>query len=108
MAAQIHELDDNTFAEEILRGSGPAVVDFWAPWCGPCRQVAPMIERLAEEYEGQVKVAKVNVDDAASVPGQYGIMSIPTIMLFKDGEPMETMVGVPNEEELKEKLNELL
>ncbi len=67
-----------------------------------------MIERLAEEYEGQVKVAKVNVDDAASVPGQYGIMSIPTIMLFKDGEPMETMVGVPNEEELKEKLNELL
>ncbi|WP_034356001.1 thioredoxin [Deinococcus phoenicis] len=85
------ELTDSNFQTETSQGL--TLVDFWAPWCGPCRIIAPVIEELAGQYEGRVKVAKLNVDDNPSVSGQYRVMSIPTMILFKDGQPVEGMVG---------------
>ncbi|MBB5236254.1 thioredoxin [Deinococcus budaensis] len=85
------ELTDSNFQTET--GQGLTLVDFWAPWCGPCRIIAPVIEELAGQYEGRVKVAKLNVDDNPAVSGQYRVMSIPTMILFKDGQPVEGMVG---------------
>ncbi|MDL2343657.1 thioredoxin [Deinococcus sp. MIMF12] len=85
------ELTDSTFQNETAEGL--TLVDFWAPWCGPCRIIAPVIEELAGQYEGRVKVAKLNVDDNPSVSGQFRVMSIPTMILFKDGQPVEGMVG---------------
>lgn len=85
------ELTDSNFQNETAQGL--TLVDFWAPWCGPCRIIAPVIEELAGQYEGRVKVAKLNVDDNPSVSGQYRVMSIPTMILFKDGQPVEGMVG---------------
>lgn len=108
MAEGILELTDENFHAEILDKPGAALVDFWAPWCGPCRQIAPLVETLAEQYQGRLAVAKVNVDAAAQTPGRYGIMSIPTIMLFKDGQPQETLIGVQTKETLVEKIEEIL
>ena len=85
------ELTDSNFQAET--GEGLTLVDFWAPWCGPCRIIAPVIEELAGQYEGRVKVAKLNVDDNPAVSGQFRVMSIPTMILFKDGQPVEGMVG---------------
>jgi len=85
------ELTDSNFQTET--GEGLTLVDFWAPWCGPCRIIAPVIEELAGQYEGRVKVAKLNVDDNPAVSGQFRVMSIPTMILFKDGQPVEGMVG---------------
>ena len=85
------ELTDGNFTSEIA--DGLTLVDFWAPWCGPCRIIAPVIEELAGQYEGRVKVAKVNVDENPATSGQFRVMSIPTMILFKDGQPVEGMVG---------------
>ena len=85
------ELTDNTFKGEIA--SGLTLVDFWAPWCGPCRIIGPVIEELAGQYQGRVKIGKVNVDESPVTQGQFRVMSIPTLILFKDGQPVETMVG---------------
>ena len=85
------ELTDTNFTNEISEGL--TLVDFWAPWCGPCRIIAPVIEELAGQYEGRVKVGKVNVDDNPQTSGQFRVMSIPTMILFKDGQPVEGMVG---------------
>lgn len=85
------ELSDATFKNEI--SSGYTLVDFWAPWCGPCRMVAPVIEEVATQYEGKVKVAKVNIDDNQETAMLFRVMSIPTIILFKDGQPVEGVVG---------------
>jgi thioredoxin 1 len=90
----ILELVDADFAEEVEQGQGVTVVDFWAPWCGPCRMVAPIIEELAETYEGRVRFAKLNVDDAPETAARYGIRSIPTIGIFRDGEAVGGVVGV--------------
>ena len=87
-----HWSDDN-FAAEVERATGLVVVDFWAPWCGPCRMVAPMIEQLAGEYAGRVTFGKVNVDESPEVSARYGIRSIPTIGIFKDGEPVDGVIG---------------
>lgn len=85
------ELTDSNFNQEI--GEGLTLVDFWAPWCGPCRIIAPVIEELAGQYEGRVKIGKLNVDENPMVQGQYRVMSIPTLILFKDGQPVEGVVG---------------
>lgn len=84
---------DETFDQEVIESSVPVLVDFWAPWCGPCRMVAPVVEEIAEQYVGQVKVVKVNTDDSPGVASKYGIRSIPTLMIFKGGQRVDMVVG---------------
>lgn len=96
------ELTDDSFSEEIEQGEGLAVVDFWAEWCGPCHAVTPVIESLAEEYAGQVKVGKVDVDANRKTTERFNVRSIPSILYFKDGELVETVVGVRSKGQLEE------
>ena len=92
-------LNDANFEQEILKSDLPCLVDFWAPWCGPCRMVGPIVEEIAKEYQGKLKVGKVNVDEAPKVASQYEIMSIPTLAVFKNGERVNAVVGaVPKEQ----------
>jgi len=99
---------DQTFQQEVLENKGPVVVDFWAPWCGPCRMVSPVIDELAKEYEGKIKIGKMNVDENSQVPGQYGVMSIPSIVFFKNGQPFKTMVGAQSKESYKQEIEQLI
>jgi len=92
--SQLLEVGEASFEREVLQSSQPVLVDFWAPWCGPCRMLAPTVEQIAEEFAGRLKVVKVNTDDNPGVAGKYQIMSIPTLMLFKDGKPVDQMIGV--------------
>ena len=84
---------DDSFKQEVLESEVPVLVDFWAPWCGPCRMVAPVIEEIASQYEGKVKVVKLNTDENPTVAGQYGIRSIPTLMIFEGGQKIDMVVG---------------
>jgi thioredoxin 1 len=101
------EVTDAAFSGEVLESDVPVLVDFWAPWCGPCRMVAPVLEKIAGEYAGQVKVCEVNIDNERETAMQYGIMSIPTLLLFKSGQVVEQITGVtPNfENDLKSKID---
>ncbi|MEI6222207.1 MAG: thioredoxin [bacterium] len=98
-------LTDATFENEILKSSGVALVDFWAPWCGPCRVVGPVVEEIATEFTGKAKVGKVNVDENPDTAGQFGVMSIPTLIIFKDGKEVDKIIGAVPKEVLVEKLN---
>lgn len=89
----IVHVSDATFEEEVLKAEGAVLVDFWAPWCGPCKMIAPVLDDIAPEYAGKLKIVKVNVDDNQAVPGQYGVRGIPTLMIFKDGQNIATKVG---------------
>jgi len=102
------EVTDENFQTEVLDATGPVLVEFWAVWCGPCRQMNPILDDLSEAYDGKVKFVKVNVDDVTESVGTYGIMSVPTIMLFKDGNPMETLIGVQPKPRLQEILDSYL
>lgn len=102
------EVADGTFEQEVLQASVPVLVDFWAPWCGPCRMVAPLVEELAQEYEGRALFTKLNVDDSPAVAAKYGIRSIPTVLFFKGGKPVGQVVGAVPKKELKRHLEAAL
>ncbi len=93
---------DETFEDEIIKSEIPAIVDFWANWCGPCRALGPILEEVADFYRNRVKVSKINIDDNPNVTARYGVMSIPTMILFRDGKPIERLVGLVAKERLEE------
>lgn len=104
MAENIQELDSASFENAVKDPSVPVVVDFWAPWCGPCKAIAPILEEIADEMGDQVKICKVNVDNNSEIASQYEIRAIPTILLFKNGEVADTIVGLTSKDDLKAKL----
>jgi len=97
-------VDDSSFEKEVLKSDTPVLVDFWAPWCGPCRLVSPIVKEISEEYQGKLRVCTVNVDEAPKTAAQYGIMSIPTLGIFKNGEIADGIVGAVSKEALLQKL----
>jgi thioredoxin 1 len=105
--SKTHEFTDATFQSEVLDSGRPVLVDFWAAWCGPCRAVGPTIEQLAEQYEGAVKVGKLNIDDNPVAPSSFGIQSIPAVVLFKDGQVVESLIGVQPKERYEQALREV-
>jgi thioredoxin 1 len=102
------EIEDAKFDDNVLQAKIPALVDFWAPWCGPCRMVAPIVEELAGEYDGKVAFFKINVDNNPKVAIKYGVMSIPTLILFNNGQPVSNIVGYRPKAELKKSLEAAL
>ena len=106
MAGNIQEFTAANFEQAVLKSDKPVLVDFWAVWCGPCRQVAPVVEALAGKWGGSAKVGKVNVDDHPSIAERYNIMSIPTLMLFKNGEVVERVVGFASQAALEQKFQQ--
>jgi thioredoxin 1 len=103
--ANVAEFTEQNFQSEVVNSSQPVLVDFWAPWCGPCRMIAPMVEELAGEYSGAVKIGKVNIDEAQGLAQNYGVSSIPTLMIFKGGEVVDRFVGVQPKTRLQQALD---
>ncbi len=106
--ADVMNIGDGDFAKEVLQSDQPVLVDFWATWCAPCRAIAPAVEELATQYKGKVKVAKVNIDDNQNTPQQYGIRSIPTLLVFKGGKVVEQIVGAVPKSKLEAALQKVL
>jgi thioredoxin 1 len=105
---KILEMTDAQFESDVLKAEGPVLVDFWASWCGPCKAIAPVLDQLAEEFDGKVTIAKVNVDENPSTPGQYGVRGIPTMILFKDGNIVDQLVGAVPKNQIETLLNKAL
>lgn len=101
-------LTDQSFETEVLKSDLPMLVDFWAPWCGPCRLVGPVVEELAKEYDGKLRVGKLNVDENSQTSAKYNIMSIPTLLVFKGGEVVKTIIGAQSKERLMQHIDEII
>ena len=101
MSEKVLHITDKSFDLEVLRSDVPVLVDFWATWCAPCRAIAPIVEEMAEAYSGKVKIVKVNVDENPSTPGKYGVRGIPTLILFKNGEVVDQVVGAVPKSQVK-------
>ena len=101
MAEEVKQVGEGDFDQEVVNSDIPSIVDFWAPWCGPCRALGPMVEDLAAEYKGRVKVAKLNIDESPRTAEKYGVRSIPTLMLFKDGKLLDTLIGLVPKDKLE-------
>lgn len=108
VSTHVTQVDASNWEAEVLKSPQPVMVDFWAVWCGPCQMVAPIIEELAQEYAGKLKVAKLNTDEAPEIAGRYQIMSIPTIIFFKDGQPVEKLIGARPKQQFKQVIDSLL
>jgi thioredoxin 1 len=108
MSEHVTSLTESTFDEEIAGASEPLLVDFWAEWCGPCKIVAPVLDEIADENAGKIRIAKLNVDDNPGIAQRFGVMSIPTMIVFKDGEPAKRMVGAKGKGQLLQELSEFL
>jgi len=108
MVEGILEIDDGIFDAEVLKSDKPVLIDFWAPWCGPCMAISPMVEQLAGEFGDKIKFVKCNVDDNPISPGKYGIRSIPTLMFFKDGTVVNQVIGIVAKSKLEEVINKIL
>jgi thioredoxin 1 len=106
--AKPFEVTDASFDTEVIKSDTPVLVDFWAPWCGPCRMVAPIVDELSDEYDGKVKFVKLNTDDNVKTAAQYQIRSIPTLLVFKGGEPVGQIIGFRPKSDLKKKLDGVL
>jgi thioredoxin 1 len=107
MAVGVLEIEDSSFEAEVLQSEKPVLVDFWAPWCGPCRAIAPVVEELAGTFGDKIKFAKCNVDDNPVTPVKFGIKSIPTLILFNDGEIVDKVIGIVAKSKLEEMLNKV-
>jgi thioredoxin 1 len=103
--SNVIELNDNNFEEEVIKSSEPVLVDFWAEWCGPCKMIAPSVENISNEYEGKLKVGKLDVDSNPTVSSTYGIRSIPTLLIFKNGAPVDQIVGAVGQNVIASKVD---
>ncbi|ASN78699.1 thioredoxin (chloroplast) [Porphyra umbilicalis] len=104
----VSQVTDASFKQEVINNDLPVLVDFWAPWCGPCRMVSPVVDEIAEEYESSIKVVKINTDDNPTIAAEYGIRSIPTLMIFKAGERVDTVIGAVPKSTLASTLNKYI
>ena len=102
------EINDASFKSEVTDSPLPVLVDFWAPWCGPCKMIAPVLEELAQEYDGKAKIVKINIDDNQNTPAQFGVRSIPTLILFKNGNEVEKIIGAQSKDKLKAMIDSAL
>lgn len=107
-SANLLTLTETNFENEVLRSSVPVLVDFWAEWCGPCKMIAPILDEIAQEYDGRLKVGKVNIDDQQGLATQHGIRAIPTLLVFKNGEVADQIVGLKSKRDLKSNLDRLV
>lgn len=108
MSENIVKIDDESFDAEVIKSELPVLVDFWAPWCGPCKAMGPVLEEISKSFDGKLKVCKCNVDDSPVTPGNFGIRAIPTLILFKNGEKANQLVGMMDKKKLTDAINAIL